>query len=225
MCGRFTRTNSLEEILQEFEIAEVACDLGPSYNVAPTQPIAVIAEEGGARRLVTLRWGLIPSWAKDASIGNKLINARAETLSQKPSFRQAFKKRRCLIVADGFFEWQKRGATKVPLYIRLQSGKPFGFAGLYEYWTPPGGQPIGTCAIITTEANDRMRPIHHRMPVILPREHHALWLNPAVEDEALLLSLLEPFVDGDMETYEVSRLVNSPKNNSPTCIAPTPHVI
>jgi putative SOS response-associated peptidase YedK len=220
MCGRFTRISSLEEILEEFEIAESACDLGPSYNITPTQPIAVIQEEGGTRRLVSLRWGLIPSWAKDPAIGHKMINARAETLAQKPSFRTAFKKRRCLIVADGFYEWQKRGTAKVPLYIRLQSGKPFGFAGLYEYWTSPEGEILATCAIITTEANDLMRPIHQRMPVILSKEHHALWLDPTIEDEALLLALLEPFAGDAMEAYEVSRLVNSPQNNSPACLEP-----
>ena len=150
------------------------------------------------------------------------ISALAETLSQKPSFRHAFKKRRCLIVADGCFEWQNRGAGKVPLYIRLRSGKPFAFAGLYDYWTSPEGHSIGTCAIITTDANDLMRPIHHRMPVILPTEHHAVWLDPTIEDEALLRPLLQPCPSEAMEAYEVSRLVNSPRNNSPTCIAPVP---
>jgi putative SOS response-associated peptidase YedK len=222
MCGRFTRAGSVDDILQAFEIVEVACDLDPSYNIAPTQPIAVIQEEGGARRLVTLRWGLIPAWAKDPSIGSRLINARAETVAQKPSFRNAFKKRRCLIVADGFFEWQKRGAGKVPLYIRLRGGQPFGFAGLYDYWTSSEGQSVRTCAIITTEANDLMRPIHSRMPVILPKEHHALWLDPTVDDEALLLPLLQPCASEAMEAYEVSRLVNSPKHNAPACIAPVP---
>jgi putative SOS response-associated peptidase YedK len=222
MCGRFTRIIPIEDIIQEFAIAENACDLGPSYNIAPTQPIAVIQEDSGVRRLVPLRWGLIPAWAKEPSIGNRMINARAETLSQKPSFRSAFKQHRCLIVADGFFEWQKRGAGKVPLYIRLRSGKPFAFAGLYDDWTSPEGQSIGTCAIITTDANDLMRPIHHRMPVILPTEHHAVWLDPTIEDEALLRPLLQPCPSEAMEAYEVSRLVNSPRNNSPTCIAPVP---
>lgn len=220
MCGRFTRTNSLEDILQAFEITEAACDLPPSYNIAPTQPIAVIAEEGGARRLVTLRWGLIPVWAKDPAIGHKMINARAETLAQKPSFRTAFKKRRCLIVADGFYEWRKAGDRKTPLYIRLQSGRLFGFAGLYEHWTSPAGEIIRTCAIITTEANDLMRPIHHRMPVILRKEHYALWLDPTIEDAELLLPLLQPFASEEMEAYEVSRLVNSPRNNARACLEP-----
>jgi putative SOS response-associated peptidase YedK len=222
MCGRFTRTGTIDDILQAFEVAEVACDLEPSDNVAPTQPIAVIAEEGGARRLVTLRWGLIPAWSKDPAIGNRLLNARAETIAQKPSFRRAFRKRRCLIVADGFFEWQTRGAGKVPLYIRLRGGQPFGFAGLYDDWTSPEGESVGTCAIITTDANDLMRPIHSRMPVILPREHHALWLDPTVDDETRLLPLLRPYASEAMEAYEVSRLVNSPKQNARTCIEPVP---
>ncbi len=220
MCGRYTRISILDAILQAFEITQNACDLAPSYNIAPTQPIAVIQEASGIRRLVTLRWGLIPSWAKDPEIGNRMINARAETLTQKRSFRQAFKKRRCLIVADGFYEWQKQGTAKIPLYIRLKSGEPFGFAGLYEYWTSPEGTSIGTCTIITTEANALLRPIHDRMPVILPKEHHARWLDPAIEDEKLLLSLLQPIGAGEMEAYEVSRLVNSPKHNSSACIQP-----
>ncbi len=220
MCGRFTRISLLEDIIEAFDVAEIACDLGASYNIAPTQPIAVIQEQSGTRRLVTFRWGLIPHWAKDASMGNKLINARAETLTQKPSFRQAFKKSRCLIVADGFYEWQTRGTSKVPLYIKLKSGEPFGFAGLYEYGMSPEGTSIGTCAIITTEANELMRPIHNRMPVILPKEHYTLWLDPTIEDETLLLPLLQPFASDEMEAYEVSRLVNSPRNNSPACIQP-----
>jgi putative SOS response-associated peptidase YedK len=168
MCGRFTRIIPIEDIIQAFAITENACDRGPSYNIAPTQPIAVIQQASGVRRLVSLRWGLIPAWAKEPSIGHRMINAPAETLSHKPSFRSAFKKRRCLIVADGFFEWQKRGAGKVPLSIRLRSGQPLAFAGLYDDWMSPEGQVIGTCAIITTDVNELMRPIHHRMPVILP---------------------------------------------------------
>lgn len=220
MCGRFTRIIPLEEIHKEFEITENACDLGPSYNIAPTQPIAVIQGEGGARRLVTLRWGLIPSWAEDPTIGNTMINARAETLTQKPSFRAAFKKRRCLIVADGFFEWQTHETGTVRLYIRLQSGQPFGFAGIYEHWISPAGQTIRTCPIITTDANELMRPIHQHMPVMLPKEHHALSLDATIEDEPLLLPLLVPFKGEAMEAYAVSRLVNAPRNNSPACIAP-----
>jgi len=220
MCGRFTRTIPLEDIITEFDVAQVVCDLGPSYNIAPTQPIAIIAEEGGTRRLVTLHWGLIPSWAKDPAIGNKMINARAETLSQKPSFRLAFKKRRCLIIADGFYEWRKQGSRKVPLYIRLKSGQPFGFAGLYEHWTAPDGNTIETCAVITTGANDLLHPIHPRMPVILPKAHHAAWLDPTMEDEQVLLPLLQPFASDEMEAYEVSRQVNSPRYNAPACILP-----
>lgn len=149
-----------------------------------------------------------------------MINARAETLTQKPSFRTAFRKRRCLIVADGFYEWQKTGTAKVPVYIHLHSKKPFGFAGVYEHWISPEGTAIGTCAIITTGPNDLMRLIHHRMPVILPKEHHALWLDPAVEDERTLLPLLQPFDAYAMQAYKVSRLVNAPRNNCPACIQP-----
>jgi putative SOS response-associated peptidase YedK len=212
----------MEDIIQAFAITENACDLGPSDNIAPTQPIAVIQEHSGVRRLVPLRWGLIPAWAKDPSIGTRMINARAETLSQQLSFRSAFKQRRCLIVADGFFEWQHRGAGNVPLSIRLRSGKPFAFAGLYDDWTSPEGQSIGTCAIITTDANELIRPIHHRMPVILPTKHHAVWLDPTIEDETLLLPLLQPCPSEAMEAYEVSRLVNAPRHHAPTCIEPVP---
>jgi hypothetical protein len=153
-----TRIIPLEDLIQAFAIGEHACALGPSDTIAPTQPIAVIQEDSGVRRLVPLRWGLIPAWAKEPSIGNRMINARAETLSQQPSFKHAFKPRRCLIVADGLFEWQHRGAGKVPRYIRLRSGRPLAFAGLYNDWTSPEGQSIGACAIITTDANERMRP-------------------------------------------------------------------
>jgi putative SOS response-associated peptidase YedK len=222
MGGRLTRITPLADIIQAFAIAANACDLGPSDTIAPTPPIAVIQEANGVRRLVPLRWGLIPAWAKEPSIGHRMINARAETLSQQPSFRRAFKPRRCLSVADGLFEWQHRGAGKVPLSIRLRSGRPLAFAGLYDDWTSPEGQSIGTCAIITTDANDLMRPIHHRMPVILPTAHHAVWLDPTIDDEALPRPLLQPCPSEAMEADEVSRLVNAPRHHAPTYIATVP---
>lgn len=218
MCGRFTRTAEIPEIAVQFGVKEVASDLGPSYNIAPTQDIAVIISEG-EKRLVQVRWGLIPAWADDPKIGNRLINARAETLVEKPSFKNAFRKRRCLIVADGFYEWQKSGTAKKPIYIRLKSGRPFGFAGLYETWTSPDGEEVTTCTIITTEPNELMKPIHNRMPVIVPKDKEDIWLHPDSYEEELV-ELLEPYPADLMEAYEVSRMVNSPGNNSPECIEP-----
>jgi putative SOS response-associated peptidase YedK len=216
MCGRFTRSQSAQAIAEEFGAEQVSCDLGPSYNIAPTQKVAVIITDG-VKQLVPVRWGLVPSWAKDLSIGSKMINARAETITEKASYRNAFKKRRCLVVADGFYEWQKAGDAKRPMYIRLKSGKPFGFAGLYEVWKSPEGEEITTCTIITTEANELMKPIHERMPVIIPREHQDSWLDPAIEGRQLL-DMLRPNPAGEMEAYPVSKSVNSPSNNSPKCI-------
>ena len=217
MCGRFTQTQSVPKITQEFGVAQVSCDLGPSYNVAPTQKVAVIITDG-VKQLVPVRWGLVPSWAKEVSIGSKMINARAETITEKASYRNAFKKRRCLVVADGFYEWQDLGGIKRPVYIRLRSGRPFGFAGLYEVWNSPEGEAIITCTIITTEANEIMKPIHERMPVIIPKRDEDVWLDPATEDQGLLLKLLKPYPAEEMEAYPVSKRVNSPKNNTAACI-------
>jgi putative SOS response-associated peptidase YedK len=217
MCGRFTQTQSVPKISQEFGVAQVSCDLGPSYNIAPTQKVAVIITDG-VKQLVPVRWGLVPSWAKDISMGSKMINARAETITEKASYRNAFKKRRCLVVADGFYEWQNLGGTKRPIYIRLKSGKPFGLAGLYEVWNSPEGEAITTCTIVTTEANEIMEPIHERMPVIIPKQEEDVWLDPATQDQGLLLKLLKPYPAEQMEAYPVSKRVNSPKNNTAACI-------
>jgi len=217
MCGRFTRTQSSQAIAEEFGVEQVSGDLGPSYNIAPTQKVAVVITDG-VKQLVPVRWGLVPAWAKDLSIGSKLINARAETITEKASYRNAFKKRRCLVVADGFYEWQHVGEARRPVYIRLKSGKPFGFAGLYEVWQPPEGEALTTCTIITTEANDLMRPIHARMPVIIPRAHQDQWLDPSAADRERLLDMLKPYPAAEMEAYPVSKRVNSPSNNSPECI-------
>src|SRR5437868_9059552 len=184
MCGRFTRAISTAAVAEAFGVEEVASDLKASYNIAPTNQVAVIVSDG-KKRLIQVRWGLVPSWAKDLAIGNKLINARAETITEKASFRNAFKKRRCLVVADGFYEWQKIGDGKRPVYIRLKSGKPFGMAGLYEVWRSPEGEELMTCAIITKEANELMRPIHERMPVIIAKDNEDLWLDPQVQDGAV----------------------------------------
>jgi putative SOS response-associated peptidase YedK len=220
MCGRFVLFSSLEEIREAFAVQQVRYQLEPSYNVAPTQSVAVVVQREGVNTLEKMRWGLIPAWAKDPAIGSRMINARAETVGEKPSFKRPLKDRRCLVVADGFYEWQKTGQAKIPMFIRLKSGQPFGFAGLYDVWTSPEGEAVASCTIITTGANDLMQPIHDRMPVILPKSQEATWLNPAIQRAADVLPLLVPYSAADMEAYAVSRMVNSPENNSPDCIRP-----
>lgn len=223
MCGRFTRAISAAGVAEAFGVDEISSDLKASYNIAPTQSVAVIISDG-KKRLIEVRWGLVPSWAKDPAVGNKMINARAETITEKASFRNAFKKRRCLVVADGFYEWQKIGDGKRPVYIRLKSGKPFGMAGLYEVWQSPEGEELMTCAIITTEANELMRPIHERMPVIIAKDNEDLWLDPQVQDTPVLRELLHPYPAAEMEAYPVSKRVNSPAANAPDCIKPVTSV-
>lgn len=204
---------------KDFGVQEITDELQPSFNVAPTHNVAVVLNDG-AKRFAAMRWGLVPYWATDPTIGSRLINARSETLMTKAAFKDAFKRRRCLVIADGFFEWQKRGATKLPLFIHIQPERPFGFAGLYEVWTPPLGEKLVTCTIITTEPNDLVRPIHDRMPVILPKEAEDFWLDSDVEDHKRLLDLLQPYPSAEMAAYAVSTLVNSVKNDSPECIEP-----
>jgi putative SOS response-associated peptidase YedK len=220
MCGRFVLFSSPEELREAFAVQQVRFQVEPSYNVAPTQNVAVVVQREGGNTLEKMRWGLIPAWAKDPAIGSRMINARAETVGEKPSFKRPLKDRRCLVVANGFYEWQKTGQAKIPMFIRLKSGQPFGFAGLYDVWTSPEGEAVASCTIITTSANDLMQPIHDRMPVILPRSQQSTWLNPAIQTAADVLPLLVPYAAADMEAYPVSRLVNSPENNSPDCIRP-----
>jgi len=204
---------------RDFSVQEITDELQPSFNIAPTQLVAVILNNG-TKRLVAMRWGLVPYWATDPGVGSKLINARAETLSQKAAFKEAFKKRRCLVVADGFFEWQKQGTTRTPLFIHLNPERSFAFAGLYETWTPPLGEPLVSCTIITTRPNELVEPIHDRMPVILPKDAEEFWLDSTVEDHARLLDLLQPYPAAEMASYTVSKLVNSVKNDTPECIEP-----
>lgn len=220
MCGRFTLTTDLERLEERFGFRAAALAYAPRYNIAPSQPVlAVIAAE--ERRAGFLRWGLIPSWAKDASMGDRLINARAETVAEKPSFRRALQKRRCLVLADGFYEWKKEGKRKTPMYVTLKGREPFGFAGLWETWRAPSGESIHSCTIITTAPNRLLETIHNRMPVILPREQETLWLDRTVEDPAVLTAVLAPYPAEEMEAYAVSPVVNSPANDSPACIAPS----
>ncbi|MBI5302641.1 MAG: SOS response-associated peptidase [Chloroflexi bacterium] len=220
MCGRFIIQSDLEQIQLAFNIAQVNAEVKPNYNVAPTQQVVAVVQRDGQNVLDAMRWGLIPVWAKDMAIGSKMINARAETVAEKASFKRPLKSRRCLIVADGFYEWQKTGAQKIPMFIQLKSKKPFGFAGLYDVWKSPDDEWIASCTIITTSANELMKPIHERMPVILPKTSYKSWLNPANQDLGELVTLLQPYPADKMIAYPVSSLVNSPRNNSAELIRP-----
>ena len=216
MCGRYTLRTSVETLAERFELDEYPSSISASYNIAPTQGVAAVIAEDGKRKLEMLHWGLIPSWADDPSVGNRMINARAESVSTKPSFRKAFKNHRCLVLADGFYEWQKTGDGKQPYFIRMEDDSPFAFAGLWESWH--NGTEIRSSTIITTDANDMVAPIHDRMPVILHPEDYELWLDPAFDEKEPLSTLLKPYPAGAMEAYPVSRSVNSPSNNEPSII-------
>jgi putative SOS response-associated peptidase YedK len=217
VCGRHTLRTPVETLAEEFGITGPLPEVPTRFNVAPTQEVAAVLEEDEQRKLEMLRWGLIPSWADDPAIGNRMINARSETAAQKPSFRSAFRKRRCLVLADGFYEWQKTASGKQPYYIRMGDGSPFAFAGLWESWGKYG-EEVRSCTILTTEANGLVGEIHHRMPVILPAEEYDLWLDPDMGEAEPLLDLLRPYPDDLMEAYPVSRFVNSPSNDSEQCV-------
>jgi putative SOS response-associated peptidase YedK len=222
MCGRFALIADTEQVATLFEVDDVANIPAavPRYNIAPTQPVlAVRLNENGRREITFFRWGLIPSWSKDISIGSRLINARAETVTDKPSFRNAFKRRRCLIPADGFFEWQKSNGKKQPMYIHAADGRPFALAGLWEVWQDPQGSTLQSCTILTTAPNELMSTIHDRMPAIIEQEDFGAWLDPGPNpDDAL--HLLRPYPAAMMAAYPVSTAVNSPSNDTPECIQP-----
>ncbi len=221
MCGRFALF-SPEDILAAMFGVEGDRFPAASYNIAPSRDVAAvrIAPEGRARReLARLRWGLIPSWAKDPTIGNRMINARVETVPDKPAFRSAFRRRRCLVPADGFYEWQKAGSRKQPYFVRMADGKPFAFAGLWERWEGPGGD-VSSCTLLTTEANDLLAPIHDRMPVILSPAEFDAWLDPETQDPRKLLPLLRPCPPGLLTAFPVRALVNNPAADDPRCIEP-----
>jgi putative SOS response-associated peptidase YedK len=220
MCGRFALYRNLEEIQEAFDIQQVQWEPEPSYNVAPTQDVAVVVQREEGTSLEKMRWGLIPSWAKDPKIGSRMINARSETLGEKPSFKRPFKGQRCLVIADGFFEWAKTEQGKIPMFIRPKFQGPLGFAGLYDDWVSPQGEAITSCTIVTTRPNDFMQTIHNRMPLILSKSQQATWLDPATPHIDEWLSALAPYPSQEMEAYEVSRRVNSPQNNSIECIQP-----
>jgi putative SOS response-associated peptidase YedK len=221
MCGRFTLSSDPNTLQEAFPGMNVPSEIKPRYNVAPSQPVAVIPNDGN-KTMDFFTWGLIPSWAKDPSIGSRLINARSETLAEKPSFRSAYRRRRCLILADGFYEWQAQpgSKSKVPHLIRLESGDPFAFAGLWEQWFAPDGSELKTCTIITTEPNELMQKLHNRMPVILPPSAYPAWLDPDERDPDSLQDLLVPYPAVEMMAYPVSTLVNSPANDRPELIRP-----
>jgi putative SOS response-associated peptidase YedK len=219
MCGRFVLESPASLIAQEFRIQKPTVNLKKSYNIAPSQSVHIVINDG-EKRMVKCRWGFVPSWSKDVSVGYKMINARAETINAKSSFKFAFRKHRCLIITDGFYEWRKRGRAKSPFFIHLKSGKPFGLAGIYNHRTPPEGEGFCTCTIITTEANELLQEIHHRMPVIISRDKYDRWLDPAMLDENTVLSFLNPYPSEEMEMHEVSSRVNSPRNNSAENIKP-----
>lgn len=221
MCGRFTLTADFSTIIKRFAIeAAIAEELyQQSYNIAPSHSVLSVINDGEKNRLGYLRWGLIPPWAKDEKIGYKMINARAESLAEKPSFRSAYKQRRCLIIADGFYEWKRNDdGSKTPMRIKLKSDELFAMAGLWERWKSPAGKTLFTCTIITTSPNALMKEIHNRMPAILHPEDEKIWLDPSIQEPSQLNPLLKPCPDEWLETYEVSSLVNSPKNNSPSLI-------
>ncbi|WAL60664.1 SOS response-associated peptidase [Thermocoleostomius sinensis] len=219
MCGRYTLTQSGEAIAAAFDLADVPT-VSPRYNIAPTQPAAVVRAGEADREFTYLYWGLIPSWSKDPSIGARLINARSETVTEKPSFRAAFKRRRCLIVADGFYEWQRLPKRKQPYYFQLVDRQPFALAGLWEHWETGNGDVIDSCTILTTVANAVLEPVHDRMPVVLPPDTYDLWLDPQIQQPDRLLPLLRPYPAEAMQSYPVSLKVNSPKNDTAECIQP-----
>ncbi len=219
MCGRFSLSVTGEQVAEQFELSIIPA-LKPRYNIAPTQNAAVVRQGASGRELAMVCWGLIPSWAKDPSIGARMINARAESIAEKPSFRAAFKQRRCLVIADGFFEWKRDEAGKQPFFFALRDGEPFAFAGLWETWRQPDGTPLETCTIITTEANEMLRPIHDRMPAILQSADYALWLDAELRDPNPLKMLLQSRPIDDLVAYPVSKHVNRVTNDDPQCIAP-----
>ena len=218
MCGRYTLIADLGDLAQRFEFDGGDFSYDPGYNIAPTESVLTVRNVEG-REAAFMRWGLVPFWAKDPKIGARMINARAETVAEKPAFRNALKKRRCLVLADGYYEWQKTPVGKRPFRIILKSGEPFAMAGLWETWRDPQGNVVPSCTIITTAVNDFLAPIHNRMPVILPREREELWLDSGVEVPVSLTDILAPYPDEGMDAYEVSTMVNYAGNDGPEVIA------
>jgi putative SOS response-associated peptidase YedK len=225
MCGRFALIDSGEALAETFELSQ-APPVAPRYNIAPTQPVAAVrmtphrGQDAQQRELALLHWGLIPSWAKDPTMGSRLINARSETAAEKPSFRTAYKYRRCLVPASGFYEWQKVNGRKQPTFIHLQQEGPFAIAGLWEYWQGADGSEIESVTLLTTRANELVQPIHDRMPVIIAPADYALWLDTAAQHPSEVRHLLRPYPAEEMAAYAVSTVVNNPRNEGKACIVP-----
>lgn len=221
MCGRFTLTVDPAKLQDSFTDYDFPTKFAPRFNIAPTQPVLAIPNDGRQRADFFI-WGLIPSWAKDPSIGNRLINARGETLAEKPSFRGSYKYKRCLILADGFYEWkvQPGTKTKVPYFIHMKDRQPFAFAGLWDEWNSPDGSQLRSCTIVTTAPNDFMSSIHNRMPVILPSDAYTKWLDTTPQSREKLDPLIKPYPAEEMAAYPVSTLVNNPKNDQAECVVP-----
>ena len=221
MCGRYSLIADLGTLAKRFAFDARQLSFEASYNIAPTQQVLTVVG-GEQRRGGYMRWGLVPHWAKDLSGGTRMINARAETVAERPAFRDALRRRRCLVLADGFYEWRKGPSGRSPMRIVMRSGEPFAFAGLWAVWRDPDGNRIPSCTIITTAANDLLAPIHDRMPVVLPPDLEGLWLDRSVDDPAMLASVLSPYPDDALEAYAVSTLVNSAANNGPEIIEAAP---
>lgn len=221
MCGRFTLSTPLAILTGAFPWLSVPDQLPARYNIAPTQPVPVVPNNG-ANRLEYFQWGLIPFWAKDPKIGNKMINARAETIAEKPAYRSSLASKRCLVLADGFYEWRKTPGqkTKTPYFISFKSGAPFAFAGLWDFWRNGDGSEVPSCTIITTDANELVRELHDRMPVILQSENVMKWIDPVKRRADELTPMLLPYPAGEMRAFPVSTLVNIPANDSPELIRP-----
>ena len=219
MCGRYTLASYLGDLAERFEFEVPTFAYRPRYNIAPSQAVLAVTSSSD-RQAKMMRWGLVPFWAKSLSVGYKMINARVETVDTSGAFKHAFRRRRCLVLADGFYEWKKDDGTKTPMRIVLKNREPFAFAGLWETWKSPDEEEVESCTIVTCPPNELMEPIHDRMPVILPEEAEDIWLDGSVDDTDQLKSLLVPYSAEGMEAYQVSTLVNSPKNNDPQCIQP-----
>lgn len=219
MCGRFILSLDAEHLQLAFPIDQVKAEVKPRYNVAPGTPVATIAYHGGKNELDLMEWGFLPGWARDKGM-KPMINARAEGIAAKAMFKRAFQTSRCVIPGNGFYEWQRASDQKIPMFIHLKSGEPFGFAGIYMVSKSEAGLPSATCAIITTTPNELMQPIHNRMPVILPKKAYEVWLDPANQEVEALSVLLQPYPAKEMEAWEVSKLVNRPQNDSPELIQP-----
>jgi putative SOS response-associated peptidase YedK len=212
MCGRFTLKTPASKLVEFFTLVKPLPELKPRWNIAPTQQVLAVRQGNDGRDPAWLRWGLIPMWAKDAKLGASLINARADTIAEKPSFRTALRKRRCLVIADGFYEWRQVGKTKTPFMMTMQDGSPFAFAGIWEQWKNPSGEIVESCATVTTDPNTLMAMVHDRMPVILRPDEYDLWLDPEIQDAEKIKAMLRPYPSEEMALEEVSTTINNARN-------------